>query len=78
MRGKKIKEKEGSDPYDEGYFEQDLVFIAMSFSVEEMEEVWNAIKDECERLELNVVRVDERVGSGFIVREITELVINRI
>lgn len=66
--------REDYDPYDVGSFESDLVFIGMSFSGEEMEDVWNVIKDECERLELNAVRVDERVGSGFIVREITELI----
>jgi hypothetical protein len=66
--------REDYDPYDVGSFEPDLVFIGMSFSGEEMEDVWNVIKDECERLELNAVRVDERVGSGFIVREITELI----
>ncbi|MBE9593494.1 MAG: hypothetical protein IMF19_08430, partial [Proteobacteria bacterium] len=66
--------REDYDPYDVGSFEPDLVFIGMSFSGEEMEDVWNVIKDVCERLELNAVRVDERVGSGFIVREITELI----
>mgnify|MGYP000079448618 CR=1 FL=1 len=62
------------DPDDAGSFESDLVFVGMPFSGEEMEDVWNAIKDECERLGLNAVRVDEKVGSGFIVREIAELI----
>ena len=29
-----------------------------------------AIKDECSKLGLNAKRVDENVGSGFIVKEI--------
>jgi len=62
------------DPYDEGTFEPGLVFVAMSFQGEEMDDVFAAIKDECSRLGLHAVRVDQNVGSAFIIREITELI----
>src|SRR4051812_42911247 len=62
------------DPTDSGEFERDLVFVIMSFSGVEMDEVYNAIKGECRRVGLNAIRVDENPGSGFVVREITDLI----
>ncbi len=62
------------DPYDQGSFERNLVFIAMPFHGDEMKEVYSAIKDECQKLGLRTKRVDENVGSGFIIREITDLI----
>jgi len=61
------------DPYDQGTFEKDLVFVAMSF-YQDMQEVYSTIKDECSKLGLRATRVDENVGSGFIIREITNLI----
>lgn len=62
------------DPYDNGIFTRNLVFIGMSISGQDMEESYKVIKDECDKLQLNAVRVDENVGSGFIIREITQLI----
>ncbi len=62
------------DPSDHGTFEQGLVFVVMPFKGQEMAEVYAAIKDECGKLGLRAARVDENVGSGFVVREITEFI----
>jgi hypothetical protein len=32
------------------------------------------MRDECSKLGLKAIRVDENVGSGFVIREITELI----
>ncbi len=66
--------KSNYDPNDEGDFEQGLVFVIMSFRGQEMTDVYSAIKDECAKLGLHAVRVDENVGSGFIIREIIDLI----
>lgn len=70
------KEFRGSnyDPNDDGTFTRNLVFVAMAFTGEEMDNVYKAIKDECSKLNLNSNRVDENVGSGLIIREITNLI----
>lgn len=62
------------DPEDPGEFEQGLVFVAMSFSGQEMDDVYSAIKDECKKLDLRPIRVDENVGSGFVIQEIKDLI----
>ncbi len=62
------------DPDDPGKFERGLVFVAMSFSGAEMDDVYSAIKDECRKLRLRPIRVDENVGSGFIIKKIKELI----
>ncbi|MEI6430093.1 MAG: hypothetical protein WCO45_17175 [Pseudanabaena sp. ELA607] len=62
------------DPSDVGDFEQGLVFVIMQFRGQEMTDVYSAIKDECTKLELRARRVDENVGSGFVIREITDLI----
>jgi len=64
------------DPNDQGDFIKNLVFVAMPFSGNEFDEVYSAIKDECLKLNLQVKRVDENTGSGFIIREITDLIEN--
>ncbi len=62
------------DPDDEGEFVPDLVFVGMSFK-EEMNEVYATIRKACETLSLKTVRVDDSCsGSGFIIKEITELI----
>jgi hypothetical protein len=62
------------DADDPGTFERDLVFVIMPFGGPEMVEVYSAIKDECRKLGLRATRVDENVGSGFVVREIAEFI----
>jgi hypothetical protein len=62
------------DADDRGDYEENLVFVAMPFTGNEMGDVYSAIKEECSTLNLNAVRVDEKIGSGFIIREITELI----
>ena len=62
------------DPNDDGTFTRNLVFVAMAFTGNEMDDVYKAIKDECFKLNLNSKRVDENVGSGLIIREITNLI----
>jgi hypothetical protein len=66
--------REDYDPDDQGSFEEGLVFVAMSFQGDDMAEVYTAIKDECLKLKLRAKRVDENIGSGFIIREITDLI----
>lgn len=62
------------DPDDQGTFEQNLVFVAMPFFGDDVQEKYSAIKDECLKLGLNAKRVDENVGSGLIIKEISELI----
>ena len=64
----------GFDPNDAGDFQHNLVFVIMPFNGEEMTEVYSAIKDECLKLGLTATRADENVGSGFVIREITDLI----
>ena len=62
------------DSSDEGDFERGLVFVIMPFSGVDMDEAYKAIKDECRKLRLRARRVDENTGSGFVIREITDLI----
>lgn len=62
------------DPEDAGEFEPNTVFVIMPFTGEQMREAYSAIKDECSKLCLTAKRVDENVGSGFVIRETTELI----
>ena len=64
----------GSDNFDDdddGDFTPNLVFVAMPFDAESLD-VYSAVKDECEKLDLNATRVDENVGAGFIIKEIVD------
>jgi hypothetical protein len=61
------------DPNDQGSFEHGLVFVAMPFR-EEMMDVYSAITDECKKLGLKTIRVDENVGAGLIIREIIDFI----
>jgi len=54
--------------------EAKLVFIIMSFQSDGMEEVYLAIQDECRKLGLRPKRVDDNVGSGFVIKEIGALI----
>lgn len=62
------------DPDDQESFERGLVFVAMPLHDEEMRKVYSAIRDECSKLGLRTKRMDENVGAGFIIREITDLI----
>lgn len=62
------------DPSDQGEFERDLVFVIMPFKGQEMTDIYTAIRDECRKLKLRTTRVDENVGSGFVLREIAQLI----
>jgi len=62
------------DSDDTGDFTDNLVFVIMPFKGEEMTEAYSVIKDECLKLGLTARRVDENVGSGFVIREITDLI----
>ena len=55
-------------------FEQNLVFIIMSFKGDDMSDAYAAIKDECSRLGLKPTRVDEDPGSVLIIKEIITLI----
>jgi hypothetical protein len=61
------------DPDDQGTFDSNLVFTIMPFAAE-MDEVYVAIKEECEKLGLHAHRTDENTGSAFVIREITDLI----
>jgi hypothetical protein len=63
----------GRDEYDLGKFKPNLVFVAMPFT-KEMDDAYSAIKAECEQLGLEPERVDEKVGSGVIIKDITDLI----
>jgi hypothetical protein len=62
------------DPDNPDEFEPNLVFVIMSFKGDEMQEAYTAIKDECLKLNLKATRVDENIGSGFIIKEIITLI----
>ncbi|GAA0913561.1 hypothetical protein [Virgisporangium aurantiacum] len=62
------------DADDGGDFEKNLVFVIMPFRGIEMTEVYAAVQDECRKLRLNTRRADEYAGSGFVIREVVELI----
>ena len=62
------------DPEDQGDFEPNLVFVGMPFDGKGMGNTYDVIKGECEKLGLRAVKVDENTGSGFIIREIKDLI----
>ena len=66
--------REDYDSDDQGTFEQNLVFVAMPFLGDDVQDKYSAIKDECAKFGLKAKRVDQNVGSGFIIKEITELI----
>jgi hypothetical protein len=63
----------GSSSPNSGHFEKNLVFVIMPFS-RELEDEYDAVKDECQHLGLRAVRADEGSGSGFIIRDIVNLI----
>lgn len=61
------------DPYDQGQFERNLVFIVMPFS-EDMNQEFRILCEACESLGLRTHQADESSGSGFVLREITKFI----
>lgn len=57
------------DVTSDASFEQGLVFVIMSFD-KKNDDIYTAIKDECKKIRLNAIRVDEVTGSGMILRKI--------
>lgn len=53
-------------------FRKGDVFIAMPFSGPEMEDVYRALREECERLGLSPERVDENDAASLIILDIVE------
>jgi hypothetical protein len=62
------------NPYDQGKFEEGLVFVIMPLQGQEMTDAYTAIKDECEKLTLSAKRIDENTGSGLVILEIIDLI----
>jgi hypothetical protein len=60
---------------DHGEFQRNLLFVGMPFN-NTMDEVFNIIKSEGTRLNLNAIRVDKLSGSGFILKRITQNIEN--
>jgi len=58
---------------EDSTYETDLVFVIMPFA-DDMNDTYSAIKDECLKLGLNSMRVDETVGSGIVLRKIYDLI----
>lgn len=67
-------ENDNYDSDDDGDFEKNLVFVAMPLSGQDMSDAYSAIKDECRKLKLKATRVDDGSGSGFIIKQITDLI----
>ena len=63
-----------SRPRHKQGFQKNLVFVIMSFKGRGRDTVLGVIKDECSKLKLKAVRVDENTGAGLIIREITDLI----
>jgi hypothetical protein len=55
-------------------FISNLVFVIMSLRGEEIQETYSSIKDECNRIGLDAIRIDENTGSGFIIKEIVTFI----
>jgi hypothetical protein len=53
---------------------KNLVFVIMAFGGSESQETYAAIQEECSKQGLKAVRVDENVSSGFIIKDILELI----
>jgi hypothetical protein len=62
------------DANDRGEFDEGLVFVVMPFTGQEMDDTYEAIKDECRNIGLSARRVDEVAGSGFVIRQVTDLI----
>ena len=61
------------NPYDGGRFERNRVFVVMPIR-DDMNSEYEAIREECESLGLLPHCVDESVGAGILLKEITEYI----
>jgi hypothetical protein len=66
--------RDAYDPLDGGTFEPNLVFVIMSFVSSDSDGLFAEMREECAALGLRAVRVDERHGSGFIIRDVSDLI----
>ncbi len=64
--------KQDDDIYDKAKFRPDLVFVIMA--IRGRRDVYDAIRGECSKLRLEAVRVDDNVGSDFVIREVYNLI----
>jgi hypothetical protein len=62
------------DPDDAGDFTPDLVFVIMPFAGDDVAAAYLAIREAAGRRGLAAVRVDEAVGSGIVLAEITNYI----
>jgi hypothetical protein len=54
-------------------FKMGEVFVVMPFA-DKLKDVYFAIKDECKKLRLNAIRIDDTTGSGFVLRKIYKFI----
>jgi len=73
MRTSSFGDEQFKDIYSESSFDKNLVFVIMSFS-EEQNDSFSAMKDECKKLGLTCVRVDETIGSGIVLKKIYDYI----
>lgn len=62
------------DPDDQGTFEEGLVFVMMPFASEDSGQVYGALRDACAATRLRAQRVDDSGGSGFVIKEVANLI----
>lgn len=62
------------DPDDQGTFDDGLVFVIMPFQSEDSDQVYSAIRDACAATGLRAQRVDDSGGSGFVIKEVADLI----
>jgi hypothetical protein len=55
-------------------FKPNSIFVMMPFDGDKFQDEYFAIKDECTRLNLIAARVDERLGSSLIIKEIAQMI----
>ena len=63
-----------NNPYNESEFIPNQVIVLMSFSGEGTRETYQTIKEECQKLQLDAKRVDEFIGSGLIITQISKAI----
>lgn len=58
-----------------GKLKPNLVFVIMPFVGEGIDEIYSTIKDECAKIGFDANRVNENTGSGFIIKDVIDLII---
>ncbi|HSS47955.1 MAG TPA: hypothetical protein VLX28_03315 [Thermoanaerobaculia bacterium] len=62
------------EPDDAGTFDSGLVFVMMPFMSTDSADVYATIREACMHVGLRATRVDETGGSGFIIKEVSDLI----